>query len=145
MWIGLLKFILGTVVVGLVSLLVSSGLKEKELEMLALEKETKQLEMFMSLALRPPEERRAFALYFSTLARDEKLKAAWNAYLSIAEAEIEQAEVRKKQQLQEAGAVAAGVAAVVNSDLQQDNSLLRRIWSEAAGQSKQGDSGAPEE
>jgi len=145
MWLGMTKFVLGTVVVGLISLAVSTSLKQRELQMMALEKENKQLEMFMSLAIRPPEERRAFALYFSTLARDEKLKEAWQSYLAIAEAEIRLAEVRKREQLERAGATAEDVAKAVAADLKSDDSLLRKMWQDAVSRGQESKSSSSTE
>ena len=88
MWLSFTKFLLGSFAIGILSISISSSLKRKELEILALEKETAQLKMFMSVADRPPAERRAFALYFSTIARDEESKEAWREYLKLAEEDI---------------------------------------------------------
>lgn len=106
LWFDFAKFFLGTFTVGLISLLVTSNLKEKEVAMLALEKEHLELKMFMSVAAMPLEQKRAFSIYFSTVARDAQLRRVWADYRRLVETEIAtELEARKQKRIAIAGAI----------------------------------------
>ena len=85
LWLDFSKFLLGTVVVGLVSLWINSGIETRQVEL----KEMEEIGRFVEYAL---EEnvgvRMRFAQYFSTVVRSEELRERWEAYSELVETEF---------------------------------------------------------
>ena len=85
LWLDFSKFLLGTVVVGLVSLWINSGIETRQVEL----KEMEEIGRFVEYAL---EEnvgvRMRFAQYFSTVVRSEELRERWEAYSELVEMEF---------------------------------------------------------
>lgn len=99
LWLGLAKFFLGTVVLGLVSTFISHQIQQKEVEL----KELDQLSNHVPTVIDDSVHiRRRFAQYFSVVLSTPELRERWNRYLILVEAEYgDTKEQRKAEQLLE--------------------------------------------
>ena len=92
LWLGFAKFILGTVVLGLVTTFVNHTLQKRELEL----KEQEQVAQFLQHALQEDVGvRHRFAQYFSTVTRSDELRRGWAEYYRQVDAEFTEKEKEK--------------------------------------------------
>ncbi|WP_161626825.1 peptidoglycan-binding protein [Desulfospira joergensenii] len=96
-WIGFVKFLLGTVILGLVTTFVNNEIQNREIEL----KEIEQLGKFIDHALTEDVGvRKRFAHYFSKVTRSERLRERWSEYYADVEKEF-LATQEKKQKIEE--------------------------------------------
>jgi len=97
-WLGFIKFILGTVVLGLITTLINYHIQQKEIELKKIEqqrtielKEQEQLGNFIQHALQEDiGTRKRFAEYFSTVTRSEDLRQCWISYYKLVKYEFDE-------------------------------------------------------
>jgi len=93
-WLNFSKFILGSVVLGSITLMVNSRIQEREVEI----KEMEQLGTFVDKAIDDSVYiRRRFAKYFSTVTRSKEIRGRWEIYAAAIEAEFEEKEEAKNK------------------------------------------------
>jgi hypothetical protein len=115
-WLGFAQFVLGTVVLGLVSTIINNAIQQREIEL----KEQEQVGTFLVHALQEDVGvRRRFAQYFSTVTRSEALRKGWTEYYAAVEQEYEDTTREKKALEQE--------VATRNLDAQEQERLNARI------------------
>jgi hypothetical protein len=93
LWLNFWKFVLGTVVLGIVTTLLNNKIQEREVEL----KELDQLGKFANYALE--EEvgvRRRFAQYFSNVTRSKELREGWQRYEAVVNKEYEEKQAETK-------------------------------------------------
>ncbi|WP_419735937.1 hypothetical protein [Pseudomonas sp. COR18] len=115
-WITFWQFVLGAVVVGIFSTVISHQIQKREVEIKEQESSAKLLEQALQEDIGV---RRRLSQYFASVTRSPELRERWGEYSKIVEAEYEETKVEKKK-LQEQ---------VRNSNLstlERDN-LLQRI------------------
>ena len=128
-WLNFVKFILASVVVGLITFFVNTGLKERQI---ALE-EQKHLASFKDDALiENVAHRRRLAEYFANVTQSADLKKGWKSYLQILEDEFEE-----KQQEENDAKVEIERLAKELEDAESKSSELKQKIDEAQ-QDKQG-------
>jgi hypothetical protein len=94
-WLSFLKFLLGTVALGLVTVFVNSEIQKQRLEFEIRSKENDFVAQFISHALDDNlEKRRGFAEYFVRLAPTEASRARWMEYRDYAQALVEEAQIK---------------------------------------------------
>ena len=90
-WVGLLKFVLGTFIIGIASMLINREFQKREVEL----KEMEQLGKFVEHALTEDVGvRLRFAQYFSNVTRSEELKAGWTQYTAVVQQEYDDKQTR---------------------------------------------------
>jgi hypothetical protein len=95
-WLGFVKFLLGTVALGLVTTLIKSAIQERELEL----KEQEQIGQFLRHALdKDVGVRQRFAHYFSTVTRSDELRERWKEYSALVDEDYQET-VKKKERLE---------------------------------------------
>jgi len=96
-WLGFAKFVLGTVVLGLVTTAVNNSIQTREVEL----REQEQVGQFLQHALQEDVGvRRRFAQYFATVTRSSALREGWGRYSQLVEAEYQEA-LGEKVELEE--------------------------------------------
>ncbi len=94
-WIGLAKFFLGTVVVGLITFWVNSGFKDREIALT----EQHYLANFKDEALsQDVEVRKRLAEYFSRVTISDEARARWADYLMLIESKEEERDAKAKKE-----------------------------------------------
>ncbi len=75
-WISLVKFLLGTFALGIITLMVNSKIQEREISL----KEQEHLAKFTNVALKENVgPRRLLAQYFANVTQSKKLREGWGA------------------------------------------------------------------
>lgn len=98
LWISLIKFLIGTVALGIISLYINHEIQIREVEV----REFEALGQFIEHALQENVGvRRRFAHYFSTVTQSDRLRERWVEYYKEVDKEY-QAVVRRKEELEEA-------------------------------------------
>jgi len=94
---SLIKFLLGTVVIGVLTLRVESSLQQREIEI----KEQELIGKFLEHALQQDIGiRRRFAQYFSTVTRSDDARKRWKDYFVVLDAEYKET-IKEKNRLEE--------------------------------------------
>ncbi len=79
-WLSFFKFLLGSFVLGGITLVIDSNLKERQIE----NEETQLIGQYVTYALtKDVADRKRFSEYFSTVVRSEKNRERWRKYDSI--------------------------------------------------------------
>jgi len=96
--LNFVKFLLGTVVLGTVTLLINSEIQKQRLEFEIKSKENDFIAQFVDRALdQDPEKRRDFAEYFVRLTPSPESKKRWEDYRDYAEDLVRQAIARDEE------------------------------------------------
>lgn len=86
-WLSFLKFLLGTLAVGIVTTAINSKIQNREVAL----KEQEHLSKFMDTALgKDIGPRLLMARYFANVTQSDELKAGWKTYLDSLEVEAKQ-------------------------------------------------------
>ena len=96
-WLDFWKFILGTVILGLVTVSINNAIQERELDL----KEQEQVGQFLNQALeKDVESRKRFSEYFSLVTRSVNLKKGWQDYhdLVLKEYNDNQKAIKEKEE-----------------------------------------------
>lgn len=93
-WLGFAKFILGTVILGAVSVAINSKIQMREISL----QEQKQLSTFTADALNPNvTQRYLLANFFATVTQNTALKKGWQDYFEITKIEYDKLKVQEKE------------------------------------------------
>ena len=85
-WMGFVKFLLGTFAIGLATLLINSEIQEREVEL----KEMEMIGNFVEYATSEEIDKRLrFAHYFSIVTRSDDRKTGWESYFKSIQDEVE--------------------------------------------------------
>ena len=95
-WLTFTQFLLGTVVVGIVSTIINHQIQTREIEIKEQESNAKLLEQALQEDIGV---RRRLAQYFSHVTRSDELRERWVEYSKIIESEYQGA-LKEKQRLQ---------------------------------------------
>jgi len=128
-WLGLGKFLVGTVAVGVFSTWISHGIETRQVEL----KEMEEIGKFVEYALDENVALRLrFAQYFSTVVRSEELRTRWAVYSKLVEEEYAatQDSVRQKQEHVAALEEAVSTGDATNADLESARDQLQEFRSE---------------
>ena len=99
MWVDLLKFMVGTCVIGLMTTMINSQIQTRQVEV----EETKQLGAFLEQAIEENvATRRRFASYFATVTRSEAMRERWDEYKQLIEQEFETIQAQAEEAEREA-------------------------------------------
>lgn len=98
LWLGFIKFILGTFTIGIITTFINYHIQQKEIKLKEIEqqraielKEQEQLGNFIQHALQEDiGTRKRFAEYFSTVTRSKELRDRWSSYYEIVRDEYNQ-------------------------------------------------------
>ena len=83
-WLGFLKFFLGSFAIGLATIIINQEFQDREIEL----KEMEQLGKFIDHALTEDVGvRLRFAQYFSTVTRSDEIRKGWKDYVAIVDNE----------------------------------------------------------
>jgi hypothetical protein len=115
-WIAFWQFVLGTVVVGIFSTIISHQIQTREIEIKEQESNAKLLEQALQEDVGI---RRRLSQYFANVTRSPELRVRWGEYSKIIEAEYEETKDEKK-------ALQEQVKNLKLSALERDN-LVQRI------------------
>ncbi len=95
-WLTFTQFVLGTVVVGIVSTIINHQIQTREIEIKEQESNAKLLEQALQEDIGV---RRRLAQYFSHVTRSDELRGRWVEYSKIIESEYQDT-LKEKQRLQ---------------------------------------------
>lgn len=125
LWLNFAKFVLGTVVVGIVTAILNHQIQNKTLQIKEKEQEQEYVKSFVLLALDDNLEKRVrFARYFSALLKDN-----WKDYYSDVKQEYDQSLIQFNQKEQEYRALLESSQkenALLIANLQEELNLLKK-------------------
>jgi len=151
-YFGLLKFLLGTVGIGYVTLKVNASLRDKELtlhhqnrtaemEMQRAKEDGEYLEKFVTYALEDNiGRRRRFALFFKTVTSTPQQRSRWQDYYNIVDkeyADLQKKEAEQLDKLQKSSADLKAVASALTADTEADHAKIRELRDSRAAAEKQ--------
>lgn len=135
-WLNFSQFILGTVVLGIVSIAISNQIQTREVEIKEQDANAKFLEQALQEDVGV---RRRFAQYFSHVTRSSELRSRWGEYAKLVETEYQETLVEKKRLEQEAASKpldAASKDRLFERIAQLERALSPRLSSDRDNQEK---------
>jgi hypothetical protein len=122
-WMGFSKFLLGTVILGLVATGINYHFQKREIEI----KEMEQLGKYVAHAIDENlavQER--FAVYFATMTTSDELRKRWHEYQGIIDTKIEQEEAKLAAKKEEAREEQAKIS-LLESRLGEQQEEIERL------------------
>ncbi len=136
LWLSLLKFVLGTFTIGIITAVINWQIQTREIDLKDKEAEFREMERLGEFVQHALAEnvavRKRFSQYFSTVTRSEELRGRWKEYAKLVELEYGVTESKRveleKIKLELQKALARGET--VNSELEKVKSDLSKTTAE---------------